>query len=545
MNIRIPNSTLALAIAAAIAGGAWAQNPPPTPLPSLFDGTTPSLNTPGSPIEAYRLSNIDTVNVLTGRLNVAIPVGEIPGRGDAHTPLIVHVETNWRHAPTDDASYAVFGTPWNADDPDYVSGVLQLRGTGDVCNPVETSPGNWIQYWTDTLSRLTYVAADGTETEFRDNATGGQKQLGKYVGTGFGRGNLFNAYDGSSAIFVANNDLTDPVACASGSSYWDGVMKLRNGTSYTLTFGYVTQIEDRNGNLLTINRSSNPFVITDSYGRTTEINFGSNTDIITYPGYAGSTRTVTIVRNNLSTLLAPGMTTLPTQCATACQALFPMVPCPSGCSTALYDPPGYISQINLPNGQSYQFQYNAWGDVAKLTLPTGGHYEYDYVTVADPQTMGDQTIYELQRQVVEKRIFLDATSTTPAQVIDYSYGAGSTTVTYKDGSGNVLSTEVHYGAVQDSSLTDGTEYVGWMSGKETGTDYKDSAVNGGGLLKTTTTTFQQRDCSTETTCWFGNPQALSAPAHDPRVLYETTSYNGQLSQEQLLLRRVQQCDGGR
>jgi hypothetical protein len=34
--------------------------------------------------------------------------------------------------------------------------------------------------------------------------------------------------------------------------------------------------------------------------------------------------------------------------------------------------------VALPNGTSYQFQYNIYGEVARLVLPTGGTIEYEH-----------------------------------------------------------------------------------------------------------------------------------------------------------------------
>ncbi|HEV3198814.1 MAG TPA: RHS repeat domain-containing protein, partial [Bryobacteraceae bacterium] len=154
-----------------------------------------------------------------------------------------------------------------------------------------------------------------------------------------------------------------------------------------------------------------------------------------------------------------------------------------------------------------------------LTLPTGGRYEYDYTTYVNSQ--GSPAAYEIQRRLLQKRIFLSSTTTLADQVINYSPGS----ITYSDGSH-----EIHYGTVLDSPLLDGTLYMGWMNGKETGVDYYDSAANGGGLLKSTRSTYQQRDCSTETTCWFGDPQALSSPAHDPQLASETVTIGSEVSQ---------------
>ena len=366
----------------------------------------------------------------------------------------------------------------------------------------------------------------------------------------YNRGTVFSAYDASSSVFTTNMSLSDPSGCNNPQggiplppSGQDGTLQLRDGTAYTFTYDYLTKIEDRNGNLLTIDRSALPVInVHDSYGRTTTISEGATQDTISYPGAGGAQRTVTIAKGNLSSLLytppgQPTVTTLPTQ---GTGGLFSFVPCGYGvyaaCSTTGWDSGGYISQITLPNGEWYQFQYNPYGDVANLILPTGGKYEYDYQTAVSTGGSGGSQAWAIQRQVTQKRVYLSSSSTTPDQVITYTYGA-TTGVTYADSAGNVLSSEVHTGVLPGTVFFDGTQYNPWMWGKETEVDSHDSAANGGGLLKTATYAYQQRDCSTGPPCWFTQPPynytvtSLLAPLHDPRTISQTTTINGQVSEQ--------------
>jgi hypothetical protein len=564
---RIPRFELGVMLCAALTGPAFAQAPaPPTLSPS--DGTTPSTNTPGSPAEAYRLSDIDNINAVTGRISFAIPVVDIPGRGAARITLVAHQETycnvEAQPYPYDcgpggcsyGTSFVVLGTPWNVDDPDYVSGVMQMRASGNQCLPAtESTP----QYWQYALTRLTYIAPDGSETEFRDNITGGLREPGSpTAGDTFNRGNAFSAYDASSSVFTVSGsafdpsgDISDPVGCPSPAtglpSPGNGTLQLRDGTSYTFTDSYLTQIEDRNGNYLSINRSAPPTVtVLDSYGRTTTITEGTNQDTIVYPGDGGTERTVTVARNNLGNLLytppgQPTTTTLPTQCAPGqTNCLFGFVPCGSGteyqaCSTAVFSPPGYISEITLPNAQAYQFLYNPYGDVASVTLPTGGSYVYTYQTSVATAGSGGSQAWTIQRQLMSKSIYLTSGATTPAQVITYSYGGGYTTVTYKDGAGNVLGSEQHTAALVYTPIFDGTQYMQWMNDKETNVAFYGSAAGGGGTLKNVAYAYQQRSCSTGPPCWFTQPpynytvDSPLAPLHDPQTVSQTTTINGQVS----------------
>ena len=159
-----------------------------------------------------------------------------------------------------------------------------------------------------------------------------------------------------------------------------------------------------------------------------------------------------------------------------------------------------------------------------------GRYEYDYVTYVSTGGSGGAQAWVIQRQLIQKRIYVSSGSTTPDQVVSYGYGI-STTVTHADGAGNVLSTEIHTGVLGGIPFFDGTQYMQWMDGKETEAKYNDSAANGSGLLKDIVYAYQQRDCSTGPPCWFGDPQASSAPLHDPRMVSQTTTINGQVSEQ--------------
>jgi hypothetical protein len=94
-----------------------------------------------------------------------------------------------------------------------VSGVMQMRASGNQClnNP------DGYQNWQYALTRLTYIAPDGSETEFRDNVTGGLRETGYPPGGNppFNRGTAVSAYDAASSVFTASQSISDPVGCPS------------------------------------------------------------------------------------------------------------------------------------------------------------------------------------------------------------------------------------------------------------------------------------------------------------------------------------------
>jgi len=67
--------------------------------------------------------------------------------------------------------------------------------------------------------------------------------------------------------------------------------------------------------------------------------------------------------------------------------------------TACYNPT-VLAALTLPNGQSYRFEYDAWGELTKITYPTGGYerFEYGEVDSLSPQT-ADQFKLDTDRGV--------------------------------------------------------------------------------------------------------------------------------------------------
>jgi len=51
--------------------------------------------------------------------------------------------------------------------------------------------------------------------------------------------------------------------------------------------------------------------------------------------------------------------------------------------------PVVLTEVDLPDGQSYRFSYNALGELDKVIYPTGGYQRYQYGAVA---TLGGATV---------------------------------------------------------------------------------------------------------------------------------------------------------
>src|SRR6185369_925008 len=82
-----------------------------------------------------------------------------------------------------------------------------------------------------------------------------------------------------------------------------------------------------------------------------------------------------------------------------------------GSSTTVHNP-RMTSGVVLPDGRSYQFRYNSYGELTKVTLPTGGVFTYVWGPGVEngPPSGGAATSY-IYRRVLEKRTYTDNGST--------------------------------------------------------------------------------------------------------------------------------------
>jgi hypothetical protein len=75
-----------------LATNAGAQTPPTI---SSVDATTPGLLAPGAPAGSYALTGFDRVNLSTLHLSVAVPLLDVPGRGDAKATMMLPFDRVW------------------------------------------------------------------------------------------------------------------------------------------------------------------------------------------------------------------------------------------------------------------------------------------------------------------------------------------------------------------------------------------------------------------------------------------------------------------
>lgn len=513
---------------------------------SATDGSTPSAVAPGNAAGSYQIGGIDSINFYNGNLNLSLPLLKVGGRGDASATLAFRLNSKSWHLNHHESIDPNTGLPvvghtaspssWYGTDTSlYGPGSLMGRSSNDGVSFVDcqiSGGGVNRNVWKTTLTRLTFIGPDGSETELTDTTTQGEpKYLANPCNGGYNRGKVFSSHDGSGLTFVSDSDIVDyNKSTGSGSNPYrkiapTGYMFLPNGTRVRVEASKIAWLRDRNGNRISFSYDSQSRLasVTDALGRqSTIITYGTSSDQISFAGYNGATRTITINRDSLGNCLKSG------DSLSSIYNLFPETG--NTFQTSTFNPT-VTSTIVLPDGRPYQFKYSKYGEVAKLTLPTGGALEYTYTSGSGVVTAGDFGV-EIYRRLTAKKTYADAldsnsitgTLTIGSQATgscsDY---CGSVEVKQLDADGTtVLTRDLHYfGGDPLSSFSD-SAYVGytsWTEGREFQTrSYKVNGNDSYTELRRTDMTYEQR---AHFSWWqFGD---AAEPANDPRPVKTVTT----------------------
>ena len=217
----------------------------------------------------------------------------------------------------------------------------------------------------------------------------------------------FYAVDGSRMRYNSTGQTT-------------GTLYLADGSRYKFVSTNVTEYVDPNGNTLTYNAQNRQWA--DTMGRVFNlpwpVNPGATDYTYSLPGINNSPITYTLKFRLLQDALTPGSPArlpisdhnLPTPGAEPTGYAGGNFPQATGGSTMFAsansdtneppDPrsftyvvgrgqsgattfnPVVLTEIDLPNGQSYRFSYNNYGELDKVEYPTGGYQRYQYGNVA-------------------------------------------------------------------------------------------------------------------------------------------------------------------
>lgn len=520
--------------------------------------------------ESY--GNYGDVSLYDGSLNFSLPLLSMKGRGSVSYSPNLRISAEWEIDTQ-------FDDDGGQGDPHY-NNYISYKGTNangiNYRNPVVGyGPGvlvfkrdGGIFGTSSTLTRVYFYSAGGERIEFRDNQFQGQR---KTVWTN--RGKYFVSNDGSAATFISDTDISDNPNCINLSSsqcyqnmpnpYPSGYLKFANGIEYRIDNGAVTSIRDKDGNTMQFSYYPSGQVwngvamagqietATDTHGRIIEFQYNVSDvepygvcDKIIYKGFAGETRIIRVSKKQMSNVLQSGevMPVMGTD-------LFPDAVdnnycTPDGgdkCHNDTYNVsvgnPLLISSVSLPDGKSYQFKYNRYGELARVEIPTGGIIEYDHFGAGGDIggfVRGD--VWEgissyFYRRIAERRTFREGNVLEKKET--YSFGSGvcsnecgqpwnqrtDVTVQTFDGQSQarmLASKHYFYGSVGGSFNFNG-DYPIWRTGKEYKTESLDINNN---VLKRTEIDWQQRVYVPwwNAGCTFQCPPLDASPAVDPRAV---------------------------
>lgn len=528
---------------------------------SQYDkGTPPQLAAGVASPGSYISTELGTVNLSNGGLNINIPLGTVGGRGGVAVPLSLSYSSKIWSASTDvdieQASWTEQSVAYaDYDNQSSFAGAaapgwtlrtgMFLTATFVRIKRITSGPNAGCH--TYGLTKLTLNMPDKGEIEFRDDATDGAPlPLNCATQQTASRGTRWHSTDGSGAIFV--NDVENGVSLFPTANL-SGTITFADGTR----FGSTTNgaIVDRNGNRVSF--ATNGYV--DQLGRSTTIQYGvpdpENPSItlavlITVPGYQGTPRyykvRTGIMNQSYRSDINPTLPVIsgdwdPEGWGYNWGSATRLFSKSYGLYAQRIDDLEVLTEVVLPDGRSLRFRYNQFGEVAEIELPTGGKIQYDYgYTSAMPS--GNSPSWEtgtdgagtgipsdvkwVDRSVQVKRTYPDGVNLEGTWTFGYSSQTvgGVTypaTIVSVNSNGSVLLSKQRHlflpggrytEPYNSQSLHDGTHYSLWSTGIEWRTESLDAAGN---VLAATEQDWSQR----APVSWSTYPQ--EQPAKDNRV----------------------------
>jgi RHS repeat-associated protein len=501
---------------------------------------------PGSPAGSYSLSDFEDINLYNGSLNVSLPILSIGGRGSAGYAMKVNIQQRWSlnlvtgvGPAGNDFYYEPVGS-WPTDERPFGGGGVSSPGSlfihqtaDNVCPPFT----NVAFAHTD----VRFTSSDGTQYVLRDKIYDGQTRQMSCPGPGVNRGNVFVTRDGSGMTFVSDYPIEDSAYNGSGGA--SGHLFMRDGTCYRFDGGGVSWIRDRNGNMVRFpviipgTTIPDPRFITDSLNR--QVTIENVSDVAPYgvctrvrfKGASGAERIIRISSAKLSDALRTTQPGDPTALWTYKQLFDGLNANGTPIDNTVYNPL-VPSALWLPDGRSYQFKYNVYGELARITLPSGGAMEYDFdggVPGTSPYNgiVPGPAIY---RRLIARRVYPEGGSGAGyAQLTTYDKGSewvgppslsvGHFAVSvnhYAPGDSQPLAREKHYFYGNPAKFLrffpEDAHYPPWGEGRE----YKTESLDrNGSALRRVEHTWRQRGGTIEVGT---DPSNDTAKPNDPRIL---------------------------
>jgi hypothetical protein len=267
---------------------------------SQYDRGTPPQHVAGvSPVGSYISTDLGTINLANGALNIKLPLGGVGGRG-FWLPINLNYSSKvWSVSGDTDLDQAyqtktVVGAVYGQAlyDMDYFSRLAPGWTYGAApflkAQGVHITPAGGTCAWRYALVKLTLVMPDKGEIELRDDAFDGEPQAAQTTDSCLARdasrGTHWHATDGSGTIFVSDpasngvsyGDLSGTIITADGMRYHFANWDYPGGVQDTTQIHYLARcdlITDRNGNYVQIAYPNQlkSVQFTDQLGRVTTL----------------------------------------------------------------------------------------------------------------------------------------------------------------------------------------------------------------------------------------------------------------------------------
>ena len=439
-----------------------------------FGQTAPNIENGLKSFGSYDGSNIDTVNLENGGLMHHIPLFSYPQRGELNLGYSLQLSSKqWQVGQFYDKSNTL-RYRWMLG---AQAGLLMTssydvtvqRGrtiTTDVNGNVTEDDFDYAIHTADgavhwltpgVLANGNMVTLDGSNFQF--NLIRGTK-VDHSDDSGVLKDSKGNTYN----YPTISNDYSK-LAPASGNSYnlvshvayANELIPDGNNTVQTFNdVGIPSTWVDANGNSMNLGFSFDPFTATASIasvvdGNGNTINFGSGTGagsvpttncptlsttssayLYSFPGPNGNVSPLTICYTSVT--LGPTFSQ-PNVGPPQNDTLFKSYPPGSGASSS--GQAAVVGGLIMPDGSTWAFSYDAYGNITAIDLPTGGNISYSWTEVSFPNCTGVGDPTQVSRAVATRTV---NDLVNPPESWQYTWGTvqpdGSITNFVKDPNGN-------------------------------------------------------------------------------------------------------------
>jgi RHS repeat-associated protein len=92
--------------------------------------------------------------------------------------------------------------------------------------------------------------------------------------------------------------------------------------------------------------------------------------------------------------------------------------------------PVVLAEVKLPNGKTYEFKYNQFGEITKITYPTGSYETFTYDRIS-PLNPSGQAFDQTNRGVTERRVYRKSAGNADVLEQRWQYSATASSGSYK------------------------------------------------------------------------------------------------------------------